>query len=268
MSYSRSYEPVRFDPTSSTLFINVSGYSSGVKIVEDKEVALVVPVSSTGLAPVDSELTVLIEEYIKYVLPDSYLQQVDTLRTYNVVVNANAVYNLTSDIEYNEIDTVTIPEVASWVPVLIYPDTTYTPDGIVYTRSVIASVGGYLEGELGGAAVAGDPKVSEPFASDPVSRLGRYSLTPSRVNNGTLQYVHNSRNGPGITQTAQLTESIYVSLAPEYIKLEYPFIYNNTNISAMISNGTDLSDYTHYYYVEHEPLSIPTTYARGWFQYP
>jgi hypothetical protein len=267
MSYTRSFEPVRFDPTSSTLFIKVSGYSSGIKIAEDAEVAYILPLSPTGNAPVGDELNDLLTEHVKYVMPESFLRRTDLLRTYNTVANSNAVYNLTSDIEYNEIDTVTIPEDTSWVPVIIFPDTTYTTNGTVYTRSVIASVGGYLDGDLAGVAVAGDPKVGEQFTTDPLFRVGRYSLTASRINNGVLQYVHNSRNGPGVTQAAAITESIYSLLAPEYIVLEYPLIYNNTNISAMISNNVDLSDYLHYFYVEHEPLAIPTTYARGWFQY-
>lgn len=267
MSYTRTFEPIRFDPTSSTLFIKVSGYSSGVKIAEDEEVSYILPMSSNGSVPVDNELSSLLEEHVQYVMPDSYLRRVDLLRTYNTVVNSNAVYNLTSDIEYNEVDLVTISSPISWVPILIFPDTSYTPNGTVYTRSVIASVGGYLDGELGGIAVPGDPKVGENFTNDPMSRLGRYSLTPSRVNNGIIQLVHNSHNGPGLTQSVALTEHINILLAPEYIKLQYPYIYNSLDLLAMLSANVDMSDYTHYYYVEHEPLSIPTSYARGWFQY-
>lgn len=262
MAFTRQYDLVRFDATTATLYINLFTNEVGNTtqiITADSEVPVVLPVDSEGNVPVGNALTTFLNRYVINITPDKMLQsKLELIRFGNQVHNANAMYNLTDDVEDSEVDQFSPPADSLWIPVVIFPDRTYTPSGDVFTRSVIAPVGGNF----------GDPIIQEVFPSNFQDRVGlsQYQLFKQYVTGGILKLVHHSKSN-GVSQQAVITTSISDLQAPTYIVRSYPFIYNQDNIDGIISDGADISDYQHFFYLEHEPLSISVSYARAWFVY-
>lgn len=255
MSYQRTYNATLFDADTRTLSISVTATLNGEEVANDPLVNVVIPIDANGVVLVDAELESFLNDYILSVMPDSYLDAQLALTTYGVV-NSAAMYQLTSDVEYESTDIVTPPAGVSWIPVIIFPDTVYTPTGGVYTRSVIAPVGGFN----------GVPYTSEVFQPDPLARVGgdNYSLEPALINGSILHYIHHSRSALSYVSSVNITGDIDSVLAPDYIIASYPKIWNQPNASLIPAHST----YTHLFYVEHEELTIPVSYARAWIEYP
>ena len=262
MAFSRVYELVNFDPSTATLLINLFTYELGNtedQITADIEVPVVLPVDSNGKVPVGTALTQFLNRHVISITPDSFLQSMLELKRFNgQVVNANEVYNETSDVEPTEADQITAPLTALWIPVLIIPDRTYTNSGTTFTRSIVAAVGGNN----------GAPIMGEQFVGDPQPKIGlpQYQLLNTYINGSVLKLVHHARSD-GFPQEADITSNINLFTAPEYITALWPYVYNQDGLSSVLAGGGVLSDYQHYYYLEHDPLDIPVSYARGWIQY-
>lgn len=262
MAFSRVYELVNFDPSTATLLINLFTYEVGDEenqITSDIDVPVVLPVDSTGKVPVGTALTQFLNRHVISITPDSMLQSLLELQRFNgQVVNANEVYNETSDVEPTEADQITAPLTALWIPVLIIPDRTYTNSGTVFTRSIIAAVGGNN----------GAPIMGEQFVGDPQPKVGlpQYRLLNNYINGSVLKLVHHSRSD-GFPQEANIVSNIDLFTAPEYITALWPYVYNQDGIDSILAGGGVLADYQHYYYLQHDPLTIPVSYARGWIQY-
>ena len=260
MSFIREYELVSFDPASATMLINLYTYDSGHvrQITGDLNIPVVLPVDSTGNVPVGNELTAFLNRHAISITPDSLLESV--LNLGNVggeVLNANAIYNMTGDVEATEEDLITAPADALWIPVLIIPDKTFTPVGNVYTRSIVAAVGGNY----------GAPIMGENFTGDPQPKIGlpQYQIMYQHIIGSTLKRVHHAKSR-GFAQEAAVND-VTVLTAPEYIVGSWPLVYNQPNLADILNAGGDINDYIHYYYLEHEELTIPTSYARGWIAY-
>jgi len=254
--YTRTYERVRFDSTSSIMYINIIGHFGTDLISNDSEVPMVLPIDVNGNVPTGTVLNTLLTRFVLDAVPDSYLDNKLALFRHSEVVNANTVFSSTTDIEEGETDTVAPPAGYS-IPVVIIPDRIKESTN-TFTRSIIAPVGG----------ISGVPQLTPAYPADPLTRIGQstYMLIHTLVNGGALHNVHHSRNPGPSYPTASLTSTLEGLVASEYIISEYPNVYNQPNIVNLVSaNG--INQYQHFYYVDHEPLEIPVAYARAWFKY-
>lgn len=260
MPFIRQYDLVSFNPETATVLINLYTYEQGddQQITADLDAPVVLPVDSLGRVPVGTALTEFLDRHVISMTPDAMLQSSLELLRFGSVVNANAMYNLTNDVEPDEEDLITIPNDKSWIPVLIFPDRTYNSTNNTFNRSIVAAVGGN----------AGAPIVGEQFEGDPTDKVGQssYLLLNSYLNGAILHRVHHAKS-EGISQESNLTGNIYLLPAPEYIVASWPSVFNQQSVYDILSEAGNVTQYSHYYYVEHQPLSIPTSYARGWIEY-
>jgi hypothetical protein len=261
MAFTRQYDLVSFNPETATLLINLYTYEQGddQQITADIDVPVVLPVDALGNVPTGLALTQFLDRHAISITPDAMLQSLlEKLRFGGSVLNANAMYNLTNDVEVDEEDLITIPNDKTWIPVLIFPDTTYNSNNTTFNRSIVAAVGGNL----------GAPILAEQFEGDPTDKVGQsqYLLLNQYMNGSILHRVHHAKSN-GISQEANVTGNIYLLTAPEYIVESWPNVFNQTSVMDILQEGGNVTTYSRYYYIEHQPLSIPTTYARGWIEY-
>ena len=261
MAFTRTYRLSKFDETTATLYIDLSTYKVGStdRLTFDINVPVVLPVDDIGNVPTGSALTAFLDRHAISIAPDSFLYNVYNLSNFNdQVVNAAAIYTLTSTVEPNEVDPITVPNDKLWIPVLIFPDRVRTPTGSIFDRSIIAAVGGNL----------GAPYLGEQFVGDPEEKVGlaQYQLLDESMNGSKLHLVHHSRSA-GITQEANVTSDIYHFEAPTYIVQSWPKVFNQPDLSQLLQDGADIQDYRHYYYIEHDPLTIADTPGRAWIEY-
>jgi len=250
MAIIRTYDLQNFDPVRALLKINVqvtetvSNYSRTYL-----DVPYWLPVGTDGTVPASGELNALLDRWVERVAPEEVILREAQLFI-NPVTNAADIYQLTSDIEPGEaIDN----QFAGFIPVLVFPDRIYTPTGNVFTRSIIAAVGG------NNAAPANEVV----FPVDAVSRVGTtYILDNGNVGDGAyLRFARDQLPGSDyatVAITNSWSETLY---APPYIVEEYPFVFRQP-----LPPG-DITNYLKFYYLEHEPLVIQTNFATAWFQY-
>lgn len=249
MSIIRTYDLQNFDPVRALLKINVqvtetvSGYSRTYL-----DVPYWLPVATDGSVPSGGDLNALLDIWVERVAPEDVILREAQLFI-NPVTNASDLYQLTSDVEPGEaIDNI----FDGLIPVIVFPDRIHTPSGNVFTRSVIAAVGG------NNAAPAGEVV----FPVDAVSRVGTtYILDNGNVGIGALlRYARDqvTTDYATVEITDGWAETLY---APAYIIEQYPFVFRQP-----LPPG-DVSEYLKFYYVEHQPLVISTNFATAWLQY-
>lgn len=250
MAIIRTYDLQNFDPVRALLKINVqvtetvSNYSR-----QYHNVPFWLPVAPDGSVPSGGALNALLDTWAERVAPTEVIQREARLFV-NPVTNASDIYQLTSEIEPGEqIDNI----FRNLIPVLVFPDRIYTPTGNVFTRSIIAAVGG------SNAAPAGEVV----FPVDAVSRVGTtYILDNGNVGDGAaLRFARDQLPGSDYATVAVTNSWDQTLYAPAYIIEQYPFVYRQP-----LPPG-DVTNYLKFYYLEHEPLVIRTNFATAWFQY-
>lgn len=250
MAIIRTYDLIRFDPEKAVLTVNViatetvSGYSRTYS-----DVLYWLPVADDGSVPTGGALNILLDQWVTKVAPDEVIMRDARLAT-NPVINASDIYQLTSEIEPGESSGNIF---SGLIPVVVFPDRVYTSSGNVFTRSVIAPVGG-----IGGAPSDGDVI----FPVDAIARVGStYILDNGNVGDGAeLQFARSNINEDYATVaiTNSWSENL---LPPAYIIDQYPFVFRTP-----LPPG-DFNDYLKFFYLEHEPLTISQNYGTAWFKY-
>lgn len=136
--YSRTIDYIRFDATTATLTINVNAYADGVFATSTGEVPCQLPVDAAGSVPSGQDLVDFVEAFAAGIVQPAVIDSaINLVNAGGSVSNAQDVFALTTETESGE----TPGLVGTGVPVVIFPDRTYTPSGNVFTRSVIAAVG-------------------------------------------------------------------------------------------------------------------------------
>jgi hypothetical protein len=251
MAIIRTYDLQNFDPVRALLKINVqvtetvSNYSRTYL-----DVPFWLPVAPDGTVPSGGDLSALLDRWVERVAPEDVILREAQLFI-APVSNASELYQLTSDIEPGEaIDNI----FAGLIPVLVYPDRIFTPTGNVFTRSIIAAVGG-----SNGAPSNADLV----FPIDAVNREGTtYILDNGNVGTGAVLRYARDQLPSSDYATVAITGGWAESLpAPAYVIEQYPFVFRQP-----LPPG-NFEDYLKYYYIEHEPLVIATNFGTAWIQY-
>ena len=250
MAIIRTYDLIRFDPEKALLVLNVqatetvSGYSKSYLGIN-----YWLPVANDGTVPTGGALNILLDQWVTRVAPDEVILREAKLAE-QPVTNASDIYQLTSEIEPGESAGNIF---AGLIPVVIFPDRVYTPSGNVFTRSVIAPVGGNYG--------APDPE-DVVFPADAIARVGTtYILDNGNVGDGAeIRFARGDINVDYATVaiTNSWSENLF---APQYIIDQYPYVFRTP-----LPPG-NFDDYLRYFYLEHEPLTVQYNYATGWFKY-
>ena len=250
MAIIRTYDLIRFDPEKAVITINViatetvSGYSRTYS-----DLLYWLPVADDGTVPSGGALYTLLDQWVTRVAPDEVILR-DAKLAENPVTNASSIYQLTSEVEPGEASGNIF---AGLIPVVVFPDRVYTPSGNVFTRSIIAPVGG------NNAAPSPDDVV---FPADALTRVGTtYILDNGNVGDGAeLRFARGNISDD--YATVAITNSWAENLIPPtYIIEQYPYVFRQP-----LPPG-NFDDYCRFFYLEHEPLTINGNYGTAWFHY-
>jgi hypothetical protein len=221
--YTTNYNWKSFDPLTAKLTVEVDVFWDGT-FVETRDIRLTLPVDSMGYATTDTGLIdYLVDERILRHIPDvANNTRIPPLG----VVNAEEIYNLTVQVEADEL-------AVDQIMVLLTPNPNFTTSNLC-TRSIIT-------------VISGRNDFSRPFDLDIPLGLDNGNVVSSlglvRVRSGTLA------QQAGVFDIIAANDNSASLAVAAWVYTQYP--------NFIVNNGPGFDGYQ--YYIEHDPIEVDPT---------